>query len=133
MIRVQRRRSLLRRITSVVAVSFGVVTVLAGGRVLFGGADPGYVIFRPLLVFNAMMGVAYVIAGVAIWRDLRWSRSAAGMILALNLAVLGAIGVLYATGGGVAADSLRAMAFRSAVWFVLWMGLRTLSSPPARR
>lgn len=120
----ERHRVPLRRFMAVIAIAFGLVTILAGGRVLFGGVDPGYVVFRPLLMFNTAMGIAYVAAGVALWRDLPWSARAAGMILALNLAMLGLIGVLYASGGGVAADSIRAMTFRSAVWLALFVGAR---------
>ena len=38
-----------RRFMAVIA-RFRLVTILAGGRVLFGGVDPGYVVFRPLLI-----------------------------------------------------------------------------------
>lgn len=31
-----------------IAILFGIATIFAGGRVLLG-ADPGYVVFRPLL------------------------------------------------------------------------------------
>lgn len=120
----ERYRVPLRRFMAVIAIAFGLVTILAGGRVLFGGVDPGYVVFRPLLMFNTAMGIAYVAAGVALWRDLPWSARAAGIILALNLAAFGLIGVLYASGGGVAGDSLRAMTFRCAVWLALLVGAR---------
>lgn len=119
---VQRHRVLIRRIMAVVAIAFGLLTIFAGGRVLFGGVDPGYVVFRPLLAFNTAMGVVYAIAGVALWRDRHRSVRAAGMIVALNLAALGTIVVLYSSGGGVAVDSLRAMTFRSAVWLALLVG-----------
>ncbi len=46
-----------------VAVLFGIATVVAGTRVL-SGSDPGYLVFRPLLIFNTAMGVAYLAAGV---------------------------------------------------------------------
>ena len=49
-----RKRSAL---AALVAVRFGVATVVAGSRVLLG-ADPGYAVFRPLLWCNAAMGVA---------------------------------------------------------------------------
>lgn len=117
-----RHRVLLRRLMSVIAIGFGLLTIFAGGRVLFGGVDPGYVVFGPLLAFNTAMGVVYVIAGVALWRDRHWSVRAAGTIAALNLATLGTIIVLYASAGGVAVDSLRAMTLRSAVWLVLLVG-----------
>ena len=57
-----------RRILAFVAIAFGLLTVFAGGRVL-AGADPGYVVFRPLLVFNFAMGFVYVAAGVAALRS----------------------------------------------------------------
>lgn len=115
-------RRALHRTAAVVAVVFGLVTVLAGARVL-RGADPGYVVFMPLLAFNTTMGVAYAAVGVAIWRGVRWSATAAGLIAGLNVLVLGVIASVYAMGGAVAVDSLRAMAFRSVVWIALFAAL----------
>ena len=108
---------------AVVAVVFGLATIVAGGRVLTGWSDPGYVVFRPLLIYNTAMGLAYLAAGVAIWRSLPAGRIAAAAIFVLNLVVLGAIVFLYAAGGLVAIDSLRAMTFRTAVWLALFVGL----------
>lgn len=119
-----RDRILLQRVTAAVAIAFGLLTIFAGGRVLVAGVDPGYLVFRPLLVFNTVMGVAYAVVGVAIWRTWPWSVRGAGTILALNITVLASIVALYATGGGVATDSLRAMAFRCAVWLALFGGAR---------
>jgi hypothetical protein len=109
-----------------VASAFGVATVIAGGRVL-AGADPGYVVFRPLLIFNTAMGVAYLAAGIITWRSLERGRVAAAAVFFLNLVVLGAIGYLYAAGGAVAVESIRAMAFRAGVWLVLFLGLAWLN------
>lgn len=119
---VHQQRSMWHGILAVVAVVFGLATIVAGGRVL-SGADPGYVVFRPLLVFNTAMGVAYVAAGLAIWRGHRWRASAAGAIVVLNLIALGTILLVYSRGGAVAVDSLRAMTFRSVVWLALFAGL----------
>ncbi len=117
------RRSNRHMILATVALAFGLVTIVAGGRVLFGGADPGYVVFRPLLIFNSVMGAAYVAAGIAIWRGLRWTRYATGTLAALHLLALGALLFVFSSGRAVAVDSLRAMAFRSAVSLVLWIAL----------
>ena len=119
---ISRHQRTLHRTAAAVAVVFGLVTVFAGGRVL-RGADPGYVAFMPLLAFNTAMGVAYAAVGVAIWRDVHWSATAAGAIAGLNVLVLGAIIGVYATGGLVAVDSLRAMAFRTVVWILLYAAL----------
>jgi len=113
------------------AALFGLATIAAGVRVL-AGADPGYVVFRPLLLFNTAMGFAYVGAGVLAWRDLTRGRSAAAVIFALNLCVLGAIGYLYSTGSAVAVDSVRAMTLRTGVWLVLFLVLAWLRRRDAR-
>ena len=119
-----RRSSRLRqRTVAVVAAVFGLATIVAGGRVLTGWSDPGYVVYRPLLIYNTAMGVAYLAAGIVIWRSLHWGKFAAAVIFVLNLVVLVAIVWLYAAGGSVAIDSLRAMTFRTAVWLALFVGL----------
>jgi hypothetical protein len=109
-----------------IAILFGIVTIIAGSRVL-AGADPGYSVFRPLLIYNTVMGMAYIAAGVLAWRNLELSKYAAALIFILNALVLGIIGYLYATGGDVALESLRAMILRTFIWFVLFFGLALLA------
>ena len=103
-----------------VAVLFGIVTLIAGGRVL-AGADPGYIVFRPLLVYNTTMGFAYMAAGIIMWRSLDRGRYAAAAIFLLNLVVYIAIVYLYTTGAPVAIDSVRAMTLRTGVWLALFI------------
>jgi len=109
-----------------VAVLFGAMTLFAGIRVLTG-ADPGYVVFRPLLLYNTLMGVAYVAAGAIAWRNPAAGMRVAGIIFALNAAVLLAVVYLYRTGSAVAIDSVQAMTLRSVVWLVLLAGFAWLS------
>ena len=105
----------MQRFVAVVAALFGVVTVFVGGRVL-AGLDPGFEVFRPLVIFNTIMGVVYVMSGLRAWRDPRRGRTWAAVIALLNLIVLLSIGIAYAAGAGVAAQSLAAMSFRTLVW-----------------
>ena len=114
-----------RKVLASVAVLFGAVTIFAGTRVLTG-SDPGYLIFRPLLIYNTVMGLVYIGVGASAWRSLRHGRNGAAAIFLLNLLVLAAIGMLYSEGGAVAPDSLRDMSFRTVVWLVLFLGLRQL-------
>ncbi len=119
-------RGLTQRLLALVAAAFGLATVVAGGRVL-AGVDPGYVVFRPLVIFNTAMGVAYLAAGIVTWRSVERGTVGAATVFLLNLLVLGAIGYLYATGRAVAIDSIRAMIFRTGLWLVLFLGLAWLS------
>jgi hypothetical protein len=113
---------LVQRIAAVVACVFGIATIMAGTRVLTG-ADPGYLVFRPLLIFNTLMGVVYIAAGVATWLSVRWGRSASAAVFSLNLLVLVAIIALYRSGDAVAVDSVRAMSVRTVVWLALYLSL----------
>ena len=113
---------IIQRVLALAAVVFGLVTTIAGARVL-SGSDPGYIVFRPLLIYNTAMGMAYMAAGIIAWRSLERGRYAAAAIFALNSFVLAAIGFLYTAGSAVAIESLRAMILRTVVWFVLFLGL----------
>ncbi len=112
------RGSRARQIAAAVAVLFGLATLGAGGSVL-AGRDAGYLVYRPLLVFNTVMGVGYLIAGMLAWSRASSGRNAAAVILGLNLLVLGRVAFLYRTSAVVAIDSVRAMILRSAVWLAL--------------
>jgi hypothetical protein len=110
-----------RNILIIVAVLFGLLTIFAGTRVLLG-SNPGYVVFRPLLIYNTSMGIAYVAAGVIAWRNIKQGMYMASAIFVLNLIVLIAIFFLYTEGGSIAVESLRAMSLRTGVWFALYAG-----------
>ncbi len=110
-----------------IAALFGLVTIIAGTRVLLG-SDPGYIVLRPLLIYNTAMGVVYLAAGIIAWRSLRQGMYVAASIFVLNLFVLAAIYFMYTKGSSIAVDSLRAMTVRTVVWFVLFIGLGWLSS-----
>jgi hypothetical protein len=114
--------AIARRVLAFAAVLFGTATVVAGARVL-SGADPGYIVFRPLLLYNTVMGIAYVAAGVIAWRSARRGAHAAAVIFGLNVVALGAIGYLYVGGSAIAVESVRAMIFRTVVWCALFVGL----------
>ena len=121
--------SIIQRVAAVGGVVFGLATVVAGGRVL-AGADPGYEVFRPLLIYNTMMGAAYVAAGLAMWRSIPLGRKAAGLIFVVNFVVLCAVSFGYSRGWGLAVDSVAAMAFRTLAWLglllvLVWHGARS--------
>lgn len=123
---------IMQRAAAMVALAFGLLTVVAGVRVAAGLADPGYVVFRPLLLFNTAMGFVYLAAGMLLWRNLRQGRAAAGVIVVLNVIVLAGVVAIFARGGAVAPDSLRAMSFRTVVWLALYAAATWLVRLPRR-
>lgn len=122
---------LARRMLALVALLFGAATLFAGSRVLLG-ADPGYVVYRPLLVFNTAMGITYLAAGALAWRSSRRGAQAAAVVFLLNAAVLAFITWLAQSADAVAVQSLQAMGLRTAVWLLLLLGLAWLARGKAR-
>ena len=118
--------NIVRIVLALVAVLFGLLTIFAGTRVLLG-SDPGYTVYRPLLIYNAGMGIVYMIAGIIAFRNIKKGMYAAALIFSLNLVVLAAVYYLYTAGGAVAIDSLRAMTLRTVVWLILFAGFGWLS------
>ena len=106
---------------ALVAGVFGLATILAGTKVLTG-SDPGYIVYRPLLIYNTAMGAAYLAAAIMAWRHPGRAKQAAGIIFALNLLVLGVVGYLYLAGGAVAVHILRAMTLSTVVWILVFLG-----------
>ena len=117
---------LTQNVLAFVAVLFGLVTIFAGTRVLLG-SDSGYIVFRPLLIYNTAMGIVYVAAGIIAWRNIKQGMYLAAAVFVLNLVMLAAIYFLYTEGSSIAVDSLRAMSLRTVVWLALFAGLGWLS------
>lgn len=108
-------RPLSLTIAAAVAVIFGVLTLVSGGRALFGGADMGAVV-PYVLWFNFLAGFAYVTAGIGLWRRSPWARPLALAIALATAAVFAAFLWHVWTGGAYEMRTMAAMALRLAVW-----------------
>lgn len=101
-----------------IAVVFGVLTIAAGGRALFLGADMGAVV-PFVLWFNFVAGFAYILAGAGLWRRAGWARGLAVGIALATAAVLLAFLWHVRDGGAYEARTMAAMPLRLAVWLAI--------------
>ncbi len=104
---------------SLVAIGLGLLTIRAGGTVLFGNdaarsAAGHYVPF--VLWFNFLAGFAYVIAGVGLWLERRWAAWLAVVVAAATALVFAAFGVHVLAGGAYELRTVVAMSLRTLVW-----------------
>lgn len=90
---------------------------------MINGANPGYIVFRPLLLFNTLMGVLYVVAGLVTWKNVSRGKLIAAIILVLNFSVLLIVIYLYFKSNLIATQSLSAITFRSVAWLLIFFGL----------
>jgi hypothetical protein len=107
---------------AIVAVVFGVLTVLSGGRALFGGgaarAEVGNAVDF-VLWFNFLCGFFYVLAGIGLWLWRRWAALLSAGIAIATLLVFVAFGWHVAMGGAFEMRTVGAMILRSGVWIAI--------------
>ena len=104
---------------AVVAVLFGLLTVLSGGRTLFGGeaarlAAGAIVPF--VLWFNFVAGFAYMVCGLGLRGRRRWSVPLAVFIAVATGLVFATFGVHAWNGAAYEARTVGAMALRTLLW-----------------
>jgi len=114
----------LRRaaVLALVAIAFGGVTILVGGRTLFGGMEARSAagnIVAFVLWFNFVAGFAYVIAGIGLLLRKRWAAYLSAAIAVATIAVFIALGIHIFIGLGFEARTVGAMTIRSAVWVTI--------------
>jgi hypothetical protein len=109
-------------IVALVAIIFGIVTIVVGGKTLFGGADERAAagnIVPFVLWFNFVAGFAYVIAGVGLFWWKRWAAQLSAAIAIATMAVFIAFGIHIFLGGMFEGRTVGAMIIRSAVWIAI--------------
>lgn len=105
-----------------VAVAFGALTILSGGRVLFGGeaaraAAGNAVPF--VLWFNFLSGFAYVLAGIGIAIERKWATLLALALVAGIATVFALFGLHVFQGGAYEIRTVAAMTLRLLAWSLI--------------
>lgn len=125
-----KERPLWLMITAVVAVLFGVMTIKAGGSVIFIDGEArriagAYVDF--VLWFNFLAGFFYIITGIGIWFRKNWAPTAALTLAVMTLLVFAGFGFHVLVGGEYEPRTVFALSLRSLVWLAItltvWWGL----------
>jgi hypothetical protein len=105
-------------VAALVAIVFGVMTIISGGQALFGGADMGAVV-PFVLMFNFAAGFAYVLAGAGLWRGTRWAPALSAGIALATAVVFAAFLWHVWQGWAYEARTMGAMILRTGVWIAI--------------
>ncbi len=106
------------------AIAFGALTIVSGGRALFGdvGARAQLGNIVPFVLwFNFLAGFFYLVAGAGLWLRARWSVQLARLIAGATLIVFVAFGVHIAGGGAFEMRTAVAMTLRLLFWIAVAM------------
>ena len=108
-------------LAAIVAVLFGLLTLISGGRTLFNAAAQQLAgnIVPFVLWFNFLAGFAYVIAGGGLWFRQRWALWLSVAVTAVTLLVFAAFGLQIWGGGSYEMRTVGAMSLRALVWLII--------------
>lgn len=119
---------------AIAAIVFGAVTVLAGGRALFGSlesrADLGNAV-PFVLWFNFFVGFVYIIAGAGLLLYRRWAVYVSLFVAISTILVFAAFGVHVVDGGAFEIRTIGALTIRALFWIVVTMvSIRAMKRTP---
>jgi hypothetical protein len=119
---------------ALVAILFGIITIIVGGKTLFGSmeerAAAGH--FVPFVLwFNFFAGFAYITAGIGLFWWKRWAAALSAVIAVATVLVFLAFGGHILLGGAFEMRTVGAMIIRSAVWLgIAAVACRALGCAP---
>lgn len=105
-----------------VAVLFGILTIVSGGRVLFGGAAAQAAAGDTVpfvLWFNFLSGFAYVLAGLGIATGRRWAVTLSIALAVAIASVFALFGLYVYQGAAFEMRTVGAMSLRLLVWIAI--------------
>lgn len=112
----------LAKAVAIVAIGFGLATVISGGNVLFGAEATrelagDYVPF--VLWFNFLAGFFYIVAGAGIWMARDWAMNLSSAIFVATTLVAAAFGFWVLQGGAFEMRTVGALVLRAAIWAII--------------
>ena len=101
-------------IAAALALFIGVMSVIAGSRVLLSINVPDYNVLHWLVIYNVAAGVVSIAVAILIWQKSKLSIASSILVVAAHALVL--ILLITVFSEVAATDSMKAMIFRTTIW-----------------
>jgi len=111
-----------KRIAAIAAILFGLLTIVSGGKALFGDPAAQAAVGNAVpfvLWFNFLAGFAYIAGGIMLWLRHPIARLIAWALALATLAVFGAFLITIALGTPFEMRTIGAMTLRSGFWLAI--------------
>ena len=102
------------KIAAALALFIGVMSVIAGSRVLLSINVPDYNVLHWLVIYNVAAGVVSIAVAILIWQKSKLSIASSILVVAAHALVL--ILLITVFSEVAATDSMKAMIFRTTIW-----------------
>lgn len=104
------------KIASVLAFFIGIMSIIAGSKVLLGIDTKDYTVLNWLVIYNVIFGFISIIAAYLIWQKHRLTKTAIVVVLASHLLILLYL-IIFSE--NIASESINAMTFRVSIWTII--------------
>lgn len=114
------------RLFALVAMVFGVMTLMSGGNVLFGPAEIQIAAgdYKPFVLwFNFLAGFLYIGAAIGIWLRRTWALGLSAFIAAATALVALGFGFLVFQGEAYEMRTVGALTLRISIWTAITLTL----------
>ena len=125
------KSSTVIKVLAAIALVFGALTLVSGGRALFGDAAARAAVGNVVgfvLWLNFLAGFAYLAAAIGLWLGRRWAVALAALLAIATALVAAGFGMHVLNGGAYEMRTVGALALRFGFWAVVslvaWRGLR---------
>ena len=107
---------ILKKVGAILALIIGLMSVMAGSKVLLGIDTKDYNILTWLVYYNVIFGVISVVVAYFIWNNKVIAKSLILFVIAMHFLVFMYLKFVSNT---VAAESIKAMLFRTSIWVLI--------------
>ena len=108
--------TLSQRFAAILALSLGLMSVFAGSKVLLEIDTKDYNVLIWLVTYNVIFGAISIVVAYFIWKNYSKAKSLTLFVLAMHFLVFIYLKFVSLT---VAAESIKAMLFRTSVWILI--------------
>ncbi len=112
------------RMAAILGIIVGVLTIIAGSKVLLGIPSPNYSVLRWLVIYNVSLGAISLITGIGLWNHRSWGILLSGVITAFHGFIFIILILMFILGKTVAFHSIMAMLFRTMAWLGIFVVAR---------
>lgn len=112
------------RMAAILGIIVGILTIIAGSKVLLGISFPNYSILRWLVIYNVSLGAISLITGIGLWNRRSWAILLSGVITASHGFIFIILILMFILGKTVAFQSILAMLFRTTAWLGIFVVAR---------
>ena len=104
------------KIACILAFFIGIMSIVAGSKVLLGIDSKNYTVLNWLVTYNVIFGFISILTAILIWVKHKLTKKAVAFILASHILLL-----IYLNffSDNVASESINAMVFRVSIWTVI--------------